>query len=775
MDPLNDNSTPASSGSTSTAQTSEPSLSRRKNPPRLDLSKLFPRRKTSPQAPQQSSHRRPSNNSSTSTANSADISSSQSTPSSWSNRLMGANPCHQAPLRSPKAPEMKSPKINVRRPPPGIKHWFDGLADEWADSDEALMPETHEAEDIRRELDGFSFSKNQARDTFLSMSTMYLEQPLNQPSSRNTEDTSKRRTMSLQRPPSGAPTQSDRTGDTSSSESTERQSQISNDTVRHEVDHERRARHPGEKASQHSQASTVFQGHSILVLSDPDDSDDGADDEPLHEANLAFEGLKPSHIYGQRLIASGSASGQRSFIRSSGSSGPQMLTATNSFSRQASATDSWQEPSTSPSLFSPRPSTSSGATSSHGPWLSSPSTSLRSPASSHDLSIRESNNASIFSGHQSQVSDQASPPMEKIARAFPKADGYGDVSSQTHQLMAVTPEEARLLASMRAKQASSHDRQFPPTLVSPMSPDLPSPARTPNTRSLLSSDSTLDFRDTNSVRSHPLDDEDSQPPPFLSPERQPSMTTDDAAAPHGRIHYRRPRESSATVFTDIEDPESFCDDVSTGDHSHFESRIDTEFKDRDELQFEAFISSPTEEGGGVKPIHCDERTARQSQVSDHNHSEPHAKRPTTEVVTRVWEDVQTWRKHAASSEDIEQAEPASASAVLDMSPPRPMILRNWVSEGGTGLHSSEGGSSLRQNKPKFIGTGAWGETRWSGLSHSSSKSDCEPDARGMDNKKREEAANDVLAAWNDLGGLARPASVISRESFVASGQNVLHP
>ena len=298
MDPLKDNPTPATSRSSSTQHISELGLSRRKNPPRLDLSKLFPKRKSSPQAPRRSSHRRPSNNSSTSTSNSADLSSSQSTPSSWSNRLMGANPNHQAQPRSPKALEMKSPKINIRRPPPGIKHWFDGLTDEWADSDEALMPGTHEAADIRRELDGFTFSKNHARDTFLSMSTIYLEQPVKRPCSPSTKDVSRRRSMSLQQPPSVAPTQSDRTGETSSSESTERQSRISDDTVRHEADHAKRVRHPAARRNlKHAQSNTVFQGHSILVLSDPEDSDDGLDDETVAPVKLGYrETSTSSHV-----------------------------------------------------------------------------------------------------------------------------------------------------------------------------------------------------------------------------------------------------------------------------------------------------------------------------------------------------------------------------------------------------------------------------------------------------------------------------------------------
>ncbi|PVI00363.1 hypothetical protein DM02DRAFT_397355 [Periconia macrospinosa] len=139
---------------------------RRSNTPRLDLAKLFPKPRSNGSQPYDKGLLSPSKlvNSPTAMSVSSDYfprpMERQPTPTPQGQSKL----TKPRPQQNSSAPMLKKPtslgrlhkrdqcdnaKINVRRPPPGIKHWFDGFDDDSDEMDEDDTPALHSPKPIK--------------------------------------------------------------------------------------------------------------------------------------------------------------------------------------------------------------------------------------------------------------------------------------------------------------------------------------------------------------------------------------------------------------------------------------------------------------------------------------------------------------------------------------------------------------------------------------------------------------------------------------------------
>ena len=155
-----DESVPNGHGPTKDSR--RPSSKGKRDTPRIDLTRLFTRRKSS----KNSDHASPFEPTTEVAYDLLDTSTPrdwQQTTNQWGVRIRKTKSTIATDILNPYLSSLdlngsgfQSPKIHIRKPPPGIQYWFDGVEDD----DTAL---------IKSDPDGFLPDRN--RDTFLSTST----------------------------------------------------------------------------------------------------------------------------------------------------------------------------------------------------------------------------------------------------------------------------------------------------------------------------------------------------------------------------------------------------------------------------------------------------------------------------------------------------------------------------------------------------------------------------------------------------------------------------
>ena len=424
--------------------------SKRKTPPRLDLSRLFNRRKSS-----QNSVTGPSSAKTPRSVPFVEESTDQHTPQ-WARHRPGSlskeSPLspRQMPALSPRAvDDIPSPNMNAKRPPAGMQHWFDGL--ESADA----QPSDYVRENRYTESKRLNVDKplpQCPRDTFLSMSTARTNSVVagsRDVNVRSPNLSHQAGTASHQAP---SCSNNDRVPPSSSSGNSQAKSSAS---IRTAARRKQPRRHKSPPKRQHDPDSS-FQGHSVLVLSDPEDSDDLMDDDSgittqvasingsIHNANIgtmyAVQSPKSIRAPPAALDSATDAVGYISST-SAASSSPE------------SDGGTFQEGSETSSPHSK----SQGSMSCCQPWLSDSTSSVMPSPQTDDQRPSQPGPEwrDSISLRQSDVSGRATPPMQRITNAF------RDNPTRTHQLMAVTAEEAHLLATMRARRAAEQTKMFP--------------------------------------------------------------------------------------------------------------------------------------------------------------------------------------------------------------------------------------------------------------------------------------------------------------------------
>ena len=708
---------------------------RRKNPPRLDLSRLFSRRKGS-----QTSEPTPPKTSSK-YSNSPYTSSAQSTPF-WPAR--NAQPSSQGPptarhltCRSPPADAM-SPKINVRRPPQGIKHWFDGVGEDPPDVDyfSVPRPSLEEPQELdASEVEDTGARSERPRHTFLSISSSRTARASDKPNQNSIAQPQYDESTRATDVPHTWRSISDGAVQSHSSSSTERQYPLTATSTRSQSLPEKAMPSAPRPAARHHVAGqdASFQGHSVLVLSDPDDSDDPLDDGTVNYSRYnSLGGLTSDGVICDAKMANVYSVQPPHAVRPVG----------HAHRAATSITDGSQPSSESTfdhsSLSDLSQDISSEDPSDHTPWLSSPTMSIRSksPAASScydddDLPSRRTYHDSYsqqpqdynpehaqrksyktISMHQTEISGRATPPMERIARAF------RDNPTRTHKLMAVTSEEAEMLASMR-RQRASMERRFLPTA------------------------------DEDTATATPvLQNPDHNRPPWVPR----SLDRNSYSRPTSLALSNVPRES--TVFTDVSDPLPPSDTASAAallspDLNDYYSRPHRRTRTR---------TTNPRDSTRTSILHALPQ-ARQTPYAQLRHYtsqyelESRAKQsnpPSIETVSKVWEDVQAWRRRGRSDDATEREDVRrtqihlgaaaelenGAEKVMDMPPltaPLPLRPRKtpWADDhdqtGDAIGEDMSGGRSLSAGNA-LTGTNI---TKAAG---------------GGDVK------SELLAAWKDLGG-----------------------
>lgn len=633
----------------------------RREPPRLDLSRLFARRKSSKTSNKASPLPTPSamhefRNEYRNAALSPQLSWYQTT-NPWGIRIRKPKSPGVDDILTPRVngfdvddEEYQSPKIHVRRPPPGIQHWFDGVEDDDTASVQS-EPEGRPSMSPSRSL-----SKN--RDTFLSISTnvtqnfapevVTCDSPLEHQDyfSRHRTDTiTSTSTQQAARPNT-------------------RRSHSSAATLKHSTQRKHQT-----SCHHHHLPESINKGQSVLVLSETEDSDDDEDDHAKEltggrHGRTSFddgsESIDHKQIYPGRLNR-----GRVRLPRDTDYHGKKLhnvpdLVSTTSIEDGSQQTDDDHSPRTS-LLSDLRP------------------ISFRSeyrPISfktEHDrpISIQTYESDEHQAWLASESSSQITPPpdLSYLTDQYLSVDGSRPTprsrSPQPQRLMVVTDEEATLLANMRRRRAEM-------------------------ARSMASG-------------------QDAAPRPATA---LPTTTT----FPHTRT---RPHGHSQSGKGD--------------EHPTFSPAMS--------LASEAACLSPLPEGPRRKP--------------------------STDTVTRVWEDVQRWRKHGPTLQVQQSARRRPSLPVIMTAPATTQRLSHFSSD-------SEGASpALSPRSRPAAGPRMRSETvirREQGLGRAG---DAEQNRRSRsfaDALKKRETGNDVkadvLAAWGDLGGWRR--SVMSVESGVDS-------
>lgn len=661
----------------------------RKVPPKLDLSRLFTRRKSSKPLTV--------NLSGNSTQNDTNISNSppysaksdyqspqqhtpqQQTPHSgtqWNFRLKKAKSRDSTPAVTPRINavghtqmDMDSPKINVRRPPPGIQHWFDGYAEEGSPLLENDTPSSPESPMHIKS------KRARTRDTFLSMSSQIdtaksdPAQPHSQEESlkglglsgipkhrvqRSKSDFAEQVPALLVEPPRPK-SQRSRSSTAALQQSIRRRRQLS--------------------ARQDCLPQSITKGQSILILSGNDDSegDQSGDERSDQVTGTVSPSAYPDPSTHETALANVMLPTSPTGIRRSRETDrkpslqvPDNVTSITSTdiddSSQATSMDNHSPRTTLLSESRPisyaddfpdsRPISSVDFPE---PWLASPTMSVISPPMA---SLIPSTIYPPSPGSEISASTHRNPSIRR--------------QGPTHHLMAVTAEEAQLLENIRRTRAQLAAQSHTHRLADGSS-SRPATASTRESRDRSRSagaESADTTRQIVTISEPPLSEPKSSPKPsLLSPPFSP-------------------------------------------------------------------LASP-----------------------------PLSIRPTSNTVTQVWEDVQAWRKHEEGTPNLDTLFGGALSS------PGPLRPRASTSYSRTAppikylSHFSPDTDSTTQiMSPRSAGPGdgrpglkkySWsdgfavpkvGSSASEGWRRSRSMGECSP---------RLDVAEDVLAAWNDLGGWKR--------------------
>lgn len=434
---------------------------KRRTPPKLDLSRLFSRRKSS----QTSTHpAAPPSSYTPRSIPSSELSPSQLTPRP-PHRASGSPGDPLSPsLRKPDEPRLdpdnaRYTRLNVHRAPSETRHRSPEIQIREADANANYTSLIDEY--------GNRLPKNKPlpkcpRDTFLSMSTARTDS-LNTNSSSN---------LALEAMQLGISSRNRPKRNIGRSRSNEEMSTISGrSSVRHSsssLGTTVRSVSPGHKkpltALKTLGPDSSFQGHSILVLSDADDSEDEFDEKLTPQTHIAnVDDITEGSIHDANIGTVYSVKSPRPIHREAADKRPLLPEIDSSPSAESSSPDSdggtFQEDSVQEeSVRSSASSRSIDELSRGQPWLESATTSVNAPTtqeapyrqSGYSFAMRHSLDS--VSMHQTEISGPVTPPAERIARAF------REKPTRTHQLMAVTAEEAQLLSAMRARRASVQQR-----------------------------------------------------------------------------------------------------------------------------------------------------------------------------------------------------------------------------------------------------------------------------------------------------------------------------
>lgn len=434
--------------------------SKRRTPPRLDLSRLFTRRKSSQNsnpAPAPSSARTPRSVPLVEDSFNHPVIQSRSKDSSLSPR--------QVSLQSPRmVDDTPSPKVHVKRPLPGIQHWFDGM-EATNDRHPDYFPENRQNETKKLNVD--KPLPHCPRDTFLSMSTARTDSIGTENQNGNVKGAQRRNgdpkgvqqhagdTKAAQstRPPfvavhplSSHPVR-ERVRPVTSNSNAEVKSQSSSASTQRRKQSKRRKSPP----KREHDANSNFEGHSVLVLSDHEDSDDLVDDESAVTTQVAsIDGSIQEANVGTMMSVRSPKS-----IANPSAGLDRPLDPVEYHSSTSAASSS---PDSDGGTFQDESEGSSPVSRCQGPWLSDSTSSLAPAAQEDDRKPSPTGPEwrDSVSLRQSEVSGRATPPIQRIANAF------RNNPSRTHQLMAVTAEEAQLLATMRARRAAEQTRLYSP-------------------------------------------------------------------------------------------------------------------------------------------------------------------------------------------------------------------------------------------------------------------------------------------------------------------------
>ena len=441
-------------------KSSERPVSRnKKDIPRLDLTKLFSRRKSSRTADAMSLPLVPD----AGTVETGDESPQQAwhqITNPWGIRIRKAKSTMASDLLDPNFNGLDvddggfpSPKIHVRKPPPGIKHWFDGVDD----GDSASLWSDPEG---RPSLSSDASLPRRYRDTFLSISTGRSPSPASTALSTPVNDESppaKLETFTL----TGRSTR--RRIDTGTVSPTDpftksrlvpKRSHSSLSTIR--MLNGRAQHRTSTPPRQRQLPDSIHNGESVLVLSETEDSDGDDDAASGSQYQDCVEGISPASPNGV----------------------PRSTPQTTHRERLRHVDVLPQRPVRIPEVVSPTSiEERSQISDDHSPRTSLLSDlrtiSFRSEyrpfsfkTGDRPISVRTSQMAESYNEDNdawltspTATTSQATSPIALLSEPFlPMSHAESTqpdppAASKAHRIMIVTDEEARLLASIRRKRA----------------------------------------------------------------------------------------------------------------------------------------------------------------------------------------------------------------------------------------------------------------------------------------------------------------------------------
>ncbi|KAG9187453.1 hypothetical protein G6011_05324 [Alternaria panax] len=388
---------------------------RKSKPARLDLSKLFPKPKDSSEGPNYGTLLSPTKMVNSPAAMSVNSEyfprpmMRQPTPQVGPAKLQKTKVKYQnpptrtpiSPVRKAKRDQYDSAKIHVRRPPKGVQHWFDALDEESEDSPEDTQQLHAEA------------AYSDLEPTVLDH-TYNVGEPSRARSASNFSRPSQDHTSAYKRDSFALEDIVDITHLTSPS-------QYSVDTYRS---------YSTSKTKESALSKTNLQDSSVLSFSS---SEDENDDRSRSRKGSVRKSLDSGDYTGEIVIGRAQAYEVRPHRRMQSSGKMSTLSTSTTATMEVMYRP---EPPSLPSYHYPRNSTHSG-----GRWTSH----VRQPSVIHE---------DEDSRPQTAVTTPVSPTAHSIVSARTSASAPQPQSEGSRKYMQVTPEEEALLELMRKKRAA---------------------------------------------------------------------------------------------------------------------------------------------------------------------------------------------------------------------------------------------------------------------------------------------------------------------------------